>query len=268
MLQVDIGIVFQAPLDGYAGTVAPQDSAGKSGRAAAWSACLTLPRRAPNIRTRMSIGFLSVAIRRSPDRRFSRGISHDPYRTAVFDGLKARLDKLLRDHTSSDPRGYAAALREALVEAKVGLTAMQEALTASGTELESERKMLEDAERRGRLAAALPDTETVALAQRYAERHRTRVEVLIRKIAVQQDELVIARREIDDMSAQYRTAAGGRSSDSVEAAWRDLESAGATRPNSDDRLQHEVDQQRLQDAIEAQLAYLKKKMGRDHRDKA
>src|SRR6185312_3740054 len=236
---------------------------GRAGSGAAWSACLTLPHRAPNIRTRISIGLRSVAIRRSPDLRFSRGVTHDRYTAAVFDGLKARLDKLLREHTSSDHRGYAAGLREALLEAKVGLTAMQEALTASEKELESERKMLEDAERRGRLAAALPDAETLALAERYAERHRTRVQVLIRKIAVQRDELVIAQREIEEMSAQYRAAAGGRGSDSLEAAWRDLESAGATRPNSDDVLEREVDQQRLQDAIEAQLAYLKKKMGRD-----
>jgi hypothetical protein len=181
----------------------------------------------------------------------------------VFDGLKARLDKLLRDHTSSDPRGYAAGLRGALLEAKVGLTTMQESLSASERELATERKMLEDAERRGRLAAAVPDAETVALAERYAERHRSRVEVLTRKIAVQHEELALAQREIEEMSTQYRAAASGRTSDSVEAAWRDLESAGGARPNRDDQLERDVDQQRLQNAIEAQLAYLKKKMGRE-----
>lgn len=213
----------------------------------------------------MSIGHRSVAVRRSPDGRFPRGVIHDRYSAAVFDGLKARLDKLLRDHTSSDPRGYAAGLREALLEAKVGITTMREALTASERELEAERTLLADAERRGRLAAAVPDAETVALAERFAERHRSRVEVLVRKIAVQHDELALAQREIDEMSAQYRAASGGRTSDSVEAAWRDLESAGATRPHQEDRVEREVDQRRLQEAIEAQLAYLKKKMGRDNR---
>lgn len=215
----------------------------------------------------MSIGRRSAAIRRSSDRRVPRGVIDDRYSAAVFDGLKARLDRFLREHTSSDPRGYAAGLREALLEAKVGLTTMREALTASERELEAERKLLEDAERRGRLAATVPDAETVALAERFAERHRSRIEVLTRKIAVQHDELALAQREIEEMSNQYRAAAGGRRSNSVEAAWRDLESAGGTRPNPDDRLQHEVDQQRLQEAIEAQLAYLKKKMGRDNRDR-
>ena len=184
----------------------------------------------------------------------------------MFDGLKARLDRLLREHTSSDPRGYAAGLREALLEAKVGLTAMREALQASQRELEAERKLLEDAERRGRLAADVPDAETVALAQVYAERHRARIEVLTRKIAVQGDELALAQREIEEMSSQYRAAVGGRTSSSVDAAWRDLESAGGARPSSEDRLQQEVDQHRLQQTIEAQLAYLKKKMGRDNRE--
>jgi hypothetical protein len=228
---------------------------------------LTLIRRAPNI----GLACASASDRRPsgapPTGAFPRGVIHDRHSAAVFDGLKARLDKLLRDHTSSDPRGYAAGLREALLEAKVGLTTMREALAGSERELEAERKQLQDAERRGRLAAAVPDAETVALAERFAQRHRSRIEVLNRRIAVQRDELVLAEREIEEMSSQFRAAAGGRSSESVEAAWRDLESAGATRPDVEDRLQHEVDQQRLQQTIEAQLAYLKKKMGQDHRDK-
>jgi hypothetical protein len=204
-----------------------------------------------------------VATRRSSERRFSRGIIDDSFAAAVFEGLRARLDRFMREHTSSDPRGYAAGLREALLEAKVGLTAMREALVASEQELEAERKQLEDAERRGRLAANVPDAETVTLAERFAERHRSRIEVLTRKIAVQHDELALAQREIQDMSNQYRAASGSARSGSVDAAWRDLEAAGATRPDSDERFEREVDQKRLQQTVEAQLAYLKKKMGRD-----
>jgi hypothetical protein len=216
----------------------------------------------------MSSGYRSVGHPALPQAAFFRGVIHDRFSAAVFDGLKARLDRLLREHTSSDPRGYAAGLREALLEAKVGLTTMREALEASERELQAEQKLLVDAERRGRLAADVPDAETVALAQLYAERHRSRIEVLTRKIAVQHDELALAQREIEEMSSQYRAAAGGRISSSVDAAWRDLESAGGARPSSEDRLQQEVDQQRLQKTIDAQLAYLKKKMGRDQRDQA
>jgi hypothetical protein len=180
----------------------------------------------------------------------------------VFDGLKARLDRLLRDGVRSDPRGYAASLREALLEARLGIRAMRDALGATEHELAAERKLLEDAERRGRLAAAVPDLETVAIAERYAVRHRERVAVLERKLVVQRDELVRAEREVAEMTSDARRATAGDPSESIAAAWRDLESAGGTRPGEDERTAAEADRQRRESAIEAQLAYLKKKLGR------
>jgi hypothetical protein len=184
---------------------------------------------------------------------------------AVFDGLKARLDRLLRDRGGSDPRAYAAGLREALVEARLGITAMRNGLAAAEAELESERKQLGDAERRGRLAAAVSDAETVAVAERFAVRHRERIVVLERKVAVQRDELALAEREVQEMTAQFRSAAqGGFRSESVEAAWRDLQAAGGSRQTDDaDRVAAELDRRKRAEAVEAQLAYLKKKMGRD-----
>jgi hypothetical protein len=184
---------------------------------------------------------------------------------AVFDGLKARLDRLLRDRGGSDPRAHAAGLREALVEARLGITAMRNGLAAAEAELASERRQLDDAERRGRLAAAVPDAETVAVAERFAMRHRERIVVLERKVAVQRDELALAEREVQEMTAQFRSAVqGGLRSESVEAAWRDLEAAGGARPADDaDRVAAELDRRRRTEAVEAQLAYLKKKMGKD-----
>jgi hypothetical protein len=89
--------------------------------------------------------------------------------------------------------------------------------------------------------------------------------VLERKVAVQRDELALAEREVQEMTAQFRSAAqGGLRSESVEAAWRDLEAAGGVRPADEaDRVAAELDRRRRTEAVEAQLAYLKKKMGRD-----
>jgi hypothetical protein len=182
--------------------------------------------------------------------------------SAVLDGLRARLDQLLRDGARNDPRAYAAGLREALIEAKLGVTAMRDALVATERELARERQQLEDAERRGRLAAAVPDAETVAIAERYATRHRERVTVLERKLLVQQDELALAERELTDMSAEAQRVAGGSANESIAAAWRDLESAGGARPDADARAQADADRARRDSAIEAQLAYLKKKLGK------
>lgn len=178
----------------------------------------------------------------------------------MLDGLKARLDQLLREH-GSDPREYAAGMREALIEAKIGLARMGESIEITERELTVERKHLEDAERRARLAAGVSDQETVTVAERFAARHRDRILILERKLVVQRDELLMAQREIDEMAAEMRKS-GRDSSESLRAAWRDLEAAGATRPDDDARAHVDAEKRRLEAAIEAQLAYLKKKLGK------
>ena len=204
-----------------------------------------------------------------PNIRFPKCIGLHPApalpEAPLFDGLKARLDRLLREHTPANSRAYAAGLREALLEAKLGLKSLREGVAATEVELESERKHLADAERRGRLAGSLPDPETVSVAERFASRHRERIVVLERKLSVQRDELVLAERELNEMMAQYRSAAGGQpDSSSIDAAWRDLESAGATRPTSEEeRFAADADRRQRERAVEEQLAYLKRKLGKD-----
>jgi hypothetical protein len=180
----------------------------------------------------------------------------------VLEGLKARLDRLLREGARSDPRAYAAGLKEAVLEGRLGVRAMQEALAATERELAAERQQLEDAERRGKLAAVVPDPETVLLAEKYAGRHRERAAVLERKLLVQREELALAERELAEMTSEARQASAGHPSEAISAAWRDLESAGATRPDEQERLQAEAERQRRETAIEAQLAYLKRKLGK------
>jgi hypothetical protein len=180
----------------------------------------------------------------------------------MLEGLKARLDQLLRDRTRIDPRAYASALRDALLEAKVGLGRMGDAIAATEQELAVERRHLEDAARRGRLAAAVPDPETVAIAERFAARHRERIDVLTRKLTVQRDELVLAEREVAEMTSEVKRAGAAGSRESVGSAWRDLEAAGAERPVDGEVDRASMERRRLDAAIEAQLAYLKKKLGK------
>jgi hypothetical protein len=183
----------------------------------------------------------------------------------VFEGVRARLDRLLREHSRPDPRARAAALRDALLEAKVGLGTMRDAVAATERELAAERQQLAAAERRGRLAAELPDPETVTVAERFTTRHRDRAGVLERKLAVQRDELMLVEREVAEMLAEYRAARSGGPAESIEAAWRDLESAGADRPGvglDDHTAQGASDEKLREQAVEAQLAFLKKKFGK------
>ena len=179
----------------------------------------------------------------------------------MFEGLKARLDRLFREHGTTDPRAVAAGLREALVEARLGIGAMRDGLAATERELATERRHLEDAERRGRLAAAIPDQETVVVAERFAARHRERIAVLERKVVVQRDELGLAEREVAEMTTQLQTGAP-QATDSIGAAWRELEAAGGARPQDEDLLAQESDRRRREQAVEEQLAYLKRKMGK------
>jgi hypothetical protein len=183
----------------------------------------------------------------------------------VFESLKARLEKFISQHTRPDPRARAAALREAILEAKVGISTIRSALVTTERELVIERRQLDDAQRRGRLAAEVPDAETVTLAEKFAARHQERVTVLEHKLVVQREELALAEREVEEMVAEFRAARPVTGAESVEAAWRDLQAAGGERPGFDldeDAGQDERDR-KLRDAVEAQLAFLKKKLGKN-----
>jgi hypothetical protein len=68
----------------------------------------------------------------------------------VFESLRARLERFLAERTPpADPRERAQMLHAALLDAKVGLGTMRDALAASERELARERQHLDDAERRG-----------------------------------------------------------------------------------------------------------------------
>ena len=186
----------------------------------------------------------------------------------MFEGLRARIEKFLADHTAPmDSRSRAALLQEAVVEAKVAIGNMGTALGATERELLQEREQLEATQRRGALAAGIPDAETVAVAERFAARHRERIGVLEKKLAAQREELALAERDLETMVSELRgLRQSGPAAASAEAAWRDLEAAGGARPATDvegELLRQELDRARGEAAAEAQLRELKKKLGKD-----
>lgn len=187
----------------------------------------------------------------------------------MFEGLRSRIEQFLAEHTApADARASAAMLQQAVIEAKVSLSQMKDGLAATERELTLERKQLEDAERRGRLATEIADQETADLASRYMTRHRERAEILERKLVVQREELVLAERDIAEWTAQLRAAKQGLGSGaaSAGAAWRDIESAGGTRPETDmggDLLKSNLDRAAHEAAAEEQLAHLKRKLGKN-----
>jgi hypothetical protein len=186
----------------------------------------------------------------------------------VFESLRDRLDALLRSGGAGDARAAAHGLQGALVEAKAALAGLHQARDATGRALEAERRALSDAERRGRLAADAGDPETVRVAEDFAGRHRERVSVLERKFSVQADEVAMAEREVEELTAMWRGAktGAGAAESSLDAAWRELEAAGMpgrVGPDAEtERLRHEVDRTAREAAVEAQLAELKRRLGK------
>lgn len=168
----------------------------------------------------------------------------------AFEDLKARLDQLL---ASADTRGYTDGLYQALLDTKVAVGQIREAMGATGRELEAERVRLADADRRGSMAAGIGDQETADLAQIWAGKHRERVALLERKLEVQRDELALAERQLEEFTAQYRQAKAGIAPGPSVGGPVDAESA---------RVQVELDRQARENLVRDQLAELKRKLGR------
>ncbi len=136
---------------------------------------------------------------------------------------------------------------DALVDLKVGLKDLKHALDKTERDLAAERDQLTTAERRGQLAQDIGDAETADIARQFAEKHRQRVDLLDRKVAVQRDELALAEQEYDAVSAQQRAAG-----------------QGIPEPESLDAglLKAQIDREAAKAAVDAQLELLKKKMGK------
>lgn len=155
-------------------------------------------------------------------------------------------------------------MREAVVDAKVAVAEVQEAIARTERELVLERGRLADAERRGRLAGEIQDQETVSVAERFAAKHRERLGVLEHKLVAQREELALAQRELDEMQTQLKSAAAQQPS--TERAWRDLEEAGGARDGTDLRdelLKSDMDRAAREAAAARQLEELKKKLRKE-----
>ena len=188
----------------------------------------------------------------------------------MFERLRAAIDAAIDAAMPSDGEALTSKMREAVIEARVAIEAMREGITRTEQLLAHERRALEDAERRGRLAAGIQDQETADVAQQFVNKHGQRVEVLERKLTAQRDELMLAEKEYGDMRAQLKNAerdrTTGEAARRVDAAWRSMEAAGLGRPEtdaSDARLASELDRADREARADQQLEELKRRMGRD-----
>jgi len=161
-------------------------------------------------------------------------------------------------------------MREAVVEAKVAVVEVQDAIARTNRELTVERQRLADAERRGRLAGEIQDQETVSIAERFAAKHRERIGVLEHKLTAQREESALTERELAEMQDQLKSAERNRPAmdgdRSTEQAWREMQSSGGARPGmdlQDELLKSDMDRAAREDAAARQLEELKKKMRKE-----
>lgn len=193
----------------------------------------------------------------------------------MFDELRDSLRALSSRLDPDERRRISSGMREAMVHAKLAVNEMRAALTVTEQRLRNEQTELDTVRRRQGLAADIGDHETVAVAERFAAQHAERVTVLESKRMVQQQELALAEREYESMSADLRRvmsglapeASGSEASSAEAAAAREADALLRDEPlPSDDPLaapppSRRTRSEREADA-EARLADLKRKLGR------
>ncbi|MBX3147397.1 MAG: hypothetical protein KF785_11585 [Gemmatimonadales bacterium] len=188
-----------------------------------------------------------------------------------FEELKARLDRLLNEQGLGRlGRSQTGILHDALVDLKVGLKDMTDALDRTVRELAAEQEHLAAALRRGQLADDINDSETATIAREFADRHRQRIGLLERKQAVQQDELALAQQEYDTLADRYRVARRGIGDAGSRGPGSEDELAGGPAGMADPTIDSEessllkarLDRQRAESVADAQLEMLKRKMGK------
>ena len=128
----------------------------------------------------------------------------------MFEQLRRSLNDLLERATKpEDRREVVSRMKGTLVQARLGLDDLRDALSQSQRKLERERREVETVRRRKELALKVNDTETVTVAERFEWQHTERVRVLEDKVVVQTREVELAEREVEEMKAEIRNAMAG-----------------------------------------------------------
>jgi uncharacterized protein with von Willebrand factor type A (vWA) domain len=128
----------------------------------------------------------------------------------VFDGFRRSFDELLQRATRPEERRVVASrMKDTLVQAKMGLNDLRDGLEKTRQRLAGEEKELDTIRRRKTLAEGIKDQQTVDVAAKYEQMHAERVEVLKQKVSAQEAELVLAERDVQQMSAELKAVMSG-----------------------------------------------------------
>jgi phage shock protein A len=178
----------------------------------------------------------------------------------MFEKLRDSLrDAMNRASSPAEGRAVLAMMRDAVVEARVGVQQIQAALAKTETQLARERQDLETVRRRGRLAAGVNDAETVRVAAQFEHKHQERIAVLEQKAASQRAELALAELEAGELTAQLHARRAGVSPGSAAEPIEDPTTPAGPNP---DMIRRDVERADLEGQAERQLEELKRRMGK------
>jgi hypothetical protein len=128
----------------------------------------------------------------------------------VFEGFRRSFDDLLTRATRPEERRLVASrMRDTLVQAKAGLNDLRDGLDKARQRLKVEEHELETVRRRKGLAEGIGDRQTVDIAAKYEQMHAERVEILRQKVTAEEAELVLAERDVSEMSAELKAVLAG-----------------------------------------------------------
>lgn len=120
------------------------------------------------------------------------------------------LEEASRREPEDEVAGLLASMRREMVQARADVPLYEKNVEAAAAEVERERRSLDDAVRRGGMAARIGDAETVRVAEEFANRHRMRVAVLEEKLRAARAELELRRSESTEMMKRYKEAEANR----------------------------------------------------------
>lgn len=189
----------------------------------------------------------------------------------MFEQIRRSLEDLLNRATRPEERHLVLSrMKDTLVQAKIGVDDLRDALALTRRKLEGEQRELVTVRRRKDLAAGINDAETLSVAERFERQHAERVAVLEEKISIQTRELELGEREYAEMKAELRTAMTGAVGASSTAGPLDPE--GEADPLADEsgaRVRDEIDSLARERAradrnaeADRKLEELKKSMGK------
>jgi len=189
----------------------------------------------------------------------------------VFDDIRQAFESLLNgDVPAGERRGVLAEMRDSLVRARLAIDDLRTGAENTRKRLDAERQELETLRRRKVLAEQIGDAETVAVATRFEAHHAERVALLERKLEVEDGELALVQREVEEMTAQYKAASAGvgsglRAGGPGAAPPRDadlgLDDRGAGLSQEIGALDRERRRAASEADADARLAELKRRMG-------